>query len=149
MYPLTPDSHWCKFVDRHHHSTTFPFRASAPRTLLIPPHSKKVMFSKAIRAGRAAPIKRCSNFVSVSRRAVTTDAASSHAEKSDVPAVSHTRKSTAMSPRIVSLPIVRCRRMISHSRSGYRTRVSKPTSLTLLRTPWIRPRRSSSGCILT
>lgn len=58
------------------------------------------MFSTALRASRAAPVKRCTTLVPVSRRAVTTDAASSHAEKGDVPAVSDSRETAAVPPRL-------------------------------------------------
>ena len=56
------------------------------------------MFRTALRVRRAAPTKKCTTFVPVSRRAVTTDAASSHAEKGDVPAVSDIRMGVAVLP---------------------------------------------------
>ena len=45
------------------------------------------MLTRALRSGRALPLKR-NAFVPLAKRTVTTDAASSHAEKEHVPEVS-------------------------------------------------------------
>ena len=69
------------------------------------------MFSKALRPARALPLRsaqvpplRNNAFVAISKRAVTTDAASSHAEKEDVPAVS----CFTGSKMATALPVERC-----------------------------------------
>lgn len=54
----------------------------------ISPKGIFIMFCRTFRTGCAARILRYNNLVLKSRRLVTTDAASSHAEKDDVPAVS-------------------------------------------------------------
>jgi hypothetical protein len=63
----------------------------------------------------------------LARRTVTTDAASSHAEKEDVPAVSIGQLKENV------FILIFCRRMISPSKSSFLMRASKPTNSTLPR----------------
>lgn len=106
-------------------------------SLSLPPSSLCIMFSRAVWARQAAPLRRHA-FAPLSRRAVTTDAASSQAESI---------------PQVRSIPLSGClwgfwltrsfsasRRMISLLPSASPTRASRPTSSTRLRTLWRPPR---------
>jgi hypothetical protein len=75
----------------------------------------------------------------LARRSVTTDAASSHAEKDDVPDV---RCPVHMDKFEASPLTIDCRRMTSRSPSSSLTRASRPTTSILRRTPSTPRRRS-------
>lgn len=104
-----------------------------------------IMFCRTLRTSRAARTIRCNNLVPKSRRLVTTDAASSHAEKDDVPAVSQWAGIGHLPCLELTLPS-RYRKMTSPSMSDFQMRVSKPMSLILPHTPSKQLRRSLRRC---
>lgn len=106
-----------------------------------------IMFCRTLRTSRAARTIRCNNLVPKSRRLVTTDAASSHAEKDDVPAVSQWAGIGHLPYLELTLPS-RYRKMTSPSMSDFQMRVSKPMSLILPHIPSKRLRRSSRRCTM-
>lgn len=104
-----------------------------------------IMFCRTLRTSRAARTIRCNNLVPKSRRLVTTDAASSHAEKDDVPAVSQWAGIGHLPYLELTLPS-RYRKMTSPSMSDFLMRVSKPMSLILPHIPSKQLRRSLRRC---
>lgn len=115
---------------------------------ILPPRPSiviSIMFCRTLRISCAARTIRCNNLVPKSRRLVTTDAASSHAEKDDVPAVSQWAGIGHLPYLELTFPS-RYRKMTSPSMSDFQMRVSKPMSLTLPHIPSKRLRRSSRRC---
>lgn len=104
-----------------------------------------IMFCRTLRTSRAARTIRCNNLVPKSRRLVTTDAASSHAEKDDVPVVSQWAGIGHLPYLELTLPS-RYRKMTSPSMSDFQMRVSKPMSLILPHIPSKQLRRSLRRC---
>lgn len=105
------------------------------------------MISRALRTSRALPLRRNALVPRCqAKRTVTTDAASSHAEKENVPAVR-----VAGYGRIFDLgahTTCTIRRMTSLSRSDSRMRASKHMSSTLPHIPSPPRRKSLSGCTM-
>jgi len=85
------------------------------------------MFSRALRPARVLPLrsKAVTSLTKRSKRAVTTDAASSHTDKGNVPNVSVPLIGYCSS---CSRLIIDDRKMISPLKSSSQTKPSKPTS---------------------